>query len=307
MHNHPEAMRSRAYAIAIAIVIALYFFVDLRAQDRRVESAVHGSNPGEVKVNPIDGQRYVWIPPGKFRMGCSPGDSECDDNEKPAHEVTLTKGFWLGQTIVTVGAWRRYRTATGKPPLPTADSLGRKNLNEASGDDNMPVVEVSWGEAKSYCEWSGGRLPNEAEWEYAARAGSPGARYGNLDAIAWYGDNSGKQRINSAEIWRSDRANYPKRLFENGNGPHPVGHKQPNHWNLYDMQGDVWQWTADWYEKTYYRRQDQQDPLGPPDGKERAQRGGSWLVSLWNVRASSRGWSEPGVRDYDVGFRCVGN
>lgn len=304
MHNDPDTMRSRARAIAI--VIALHFCADLCAQDVRVQPIVRGSHPGEVKINPTGGQRYVWIPPGKFAMGCSPGDNECDDNEKPAHEVTLTKGFWLGQTGVTVGAWKHYRAATGKPPLPT-DLLGRKDLNEASGDDHMPVVAVTWDEARSYCEWSGGRLPTEAEREYATRAGTSGARYGNLDAIAWYGDNSGKQRINSAEISRSDRANYAKRLLENGNGPHPVGHKQPNRWNLYDMQGNVWEWTADWYEKKYYERRDNQDPLGPPVGKERAQRGGSWLVSPRNARNSSRGWSAPGVRDYDVGFRCVEN
>ena len=298
-------MRSRA--CAIAIVAALCFLVDLHAQDRLIQPIESGPHPGEVKINPVGRQQYVWIPPGKFTMGCSSGDNECDDNEKPAHQVTLIKGFWLGRTLVTVSAWKRYRMATGKPPLPTADSLGRENLNEASGDDNMPVVEVSWDEAKSYCEWSRGRLPTEAEWEYAARAGNPSARYGNLDAIAWYADNSGKQRINSAEISRSDRANYAKRLAENGNGPHPVGHKQPNDWNLYDMLGNVWEWTADWYAAKNYLRQDNHDYAGPPAGKERAQRGGSWLVSPRNARVSSRGWAEPGVRDYDVGFRCVEN
>lgn len=298
-------MQNRACAFAFAI--ALCFMGDLHAQDRRVQPIARDRHPGEVQVDPISGQRYVWIPPGKFTMGCSPADNECDVNEKPAHEVTVTKGFWLGQTTVTVGAWKRYRTATGKPPLPTTDSLGRKNLNEASGDDNMPVVAVNRDEAKSYCEWSGGRLPTEAEWEYAARAGNPGARYGNLDAIAWYGDNSGKQRVNSAQIRRSDQANYAKRLFENGNGPHPVAHKQPNDWNLYDMLGNVWQWTADWYERKYDGGQDNQNPVGPPRGKELAQRGGSWLVSPWNARVSSRGWSGPEVRDSDVGFRCVRN
>lgn len=265
-----------------------------------------GLRPGQVKVNQATGQRYVWIPPGMFTMGCSSGDTECFDNEKPAHEMTLTKGFWLGQTAVTVGAWKRYRAAVGKAALPTADSLG-KNLNEASRDDNMPVVIVTWHEAKSYCECSGGRLPTEVEWEYAARAGNPSARYGDLDALAWYADNGGKQRIDSAQIWRTDQANYGKRLFENGNGPHPVGQKQPNAWNLYDMLGNVWQWTADWYDDQYYLRQDNHDPLGPPGGKERTQRGGSWKGNPNTVRVSSRGWGVPQDRDSDTGLRCVGN
>lgn len=122
----------------------------------------------------------------------------------------------------------------------------------------MPAVIVTWDEARSYCEWSGGRLPTEAEWEYTARAGNPSARYGDLDAIAWYADNGGKQRIHSAQIWRTDQPNYGKRLFGNGNGPHPVGQKQPNGWNLYDMLGNVWQWTADWYDGQYYSRQDKE-------------------------------------------------
>lgn len=265
-----------------------------------------GPRPGQVKVNQLTGQRYVWIPPGRFSMGCSPEDTECFDNEKPAHEVTLTKGFWLGQTPVTVGAWKRYRIAMVKAALPTSDSLG-KNLNEAGRDDNMPVVIVTWDQAESFCAWSGGRLPTEAEWEYAARAGNPSARYGDLDVIAWYADNAGKQRIDSAQIGRTDHTNYGKRLFENGNAPHPVGQKQPNGWNLYDMLGNVWQWTADWYDGQYYSRQDNQDPLGPPSGKERTQHGGSWKGDPRTVRVSSRGWGAPEDRDSDTGLRCVGN
>jgi len=262
---------------------------------------------GATKRNEKDGLTYVWIPPGKFVMGCSPGDRECYDDEKPAHEVEITRGFWLGQTSVTVGAWKRYRAAAGKPALPTSDSLGRKNLNEAGGDDNMPAVFVTWDEARSYCEWAGGRLPTEAEWEYAARAGNAAARYGELDAIAWYGDNSGKQRIDSAEIWRTDQANYTKRLFENGNGPHPVGQKQRNAWNLYDMLGNVWQWTADWYDQKYYGRRDSRDPPGPPGGTERVLRGGSWSDDSRDARASGRGRNGPANRGYFVGVRCAGS
>ncbi len=261
--------------------------------------------PSEVQVNRKDGLKYVWIPPGLFTMGCSAGDTECDEDEKPAHEVSITKGLWLGQTSVTVGAWRRYRAATRQPALVTEDAFGRENLNEASGDDNMPVVGVTWEDARLFCEWSEGRLPTEAEWEYAERAGATGARYGSLDAIAWYADNSGKQPIDSAEIWRTDRDRYGRRLFENGNGPHPVGQKQPNAWNLYDMLGNVSQWTADRYDSTYYARRNNRDPPGSPDGRYRVPRGGSWNAYPTNARASSRSWHEPEDRANWIGLRCV--
>jgi formylglycine-generating enzyme required for sulfatase activity len=266
---------------------------------------ISGPRPGEVRVHPKDGQRYVWIPPGTFTMGCSPGDGECYGDEKPAHPVTISRGFWMGQTPVTVAAWKRYRAATGAAALPTADALGRKSLNEA-GDDEMPAVFVTWSEAHDFCGWAGKRLPTEAEWEYAARAGNPSARYGDLDAIAWYGDNSGKQRIDSGKIFQTDQANYAKRLYDNGNGPHPVGQKRPNAWYLYDILGNVWQWTADLYDAAYYAHSEGQDPLGPPGGASRVVRGGSWGSNPRDVRASGRNWNEPENRKYSVGFRCAG-
>lgn len=110
-------------------------------------------------TNPADGLNYAWIPPGTFMMGCSEQDSECKDDEKPTHQVVLEKGFWMGQTEVTIAAYKKFNPKF-VPHDPT--SAG-----------NLPVCGVSWADAKRYCEAMGGRLPTEAEWEYAARGGQP--------------------------------------------------------------------------------------------------------------------------------------
>ena len=132
--------------------------------------AVPPRAPGQSRINPKDGLAYRWIPPGRFLMGCSQGDEHCDALEKPAHRVILTRGFRMADTPVTVAAWKRYRAATGAAALPTADGSGRKDLNEASPDEMMPVVFVTWDEANAFCGWAGMRLPTGSRsGEYAAR------------------------------------------------------------------------------------------------------------------------------------------
>jgi formylglycine-generating enzyme required for sulfatase activity len=274
------------------------------------------SSPGKVleskveaKVNPKDGLKYAWIPPGTFQMGCSPGDNECQGDEKPPHQVTVTKGFWMGQTEVTVGAYKRFAGATGRqmPPEPG-------HFNAGWGDKAMPIVEVTWDDAQAYCSWAGGRLPTEAEWEYAARGGSTAARYGDLDEIAWYVGNSGRQRgsvfprLDSARIDKEGQANYEKRLKQNRNGMHEVGVKHPNGFGLYDMLGNVWEWVNDWWEwdQSYYENSPSQDPTGPASGQMRVLRGGSWVDGPRTVSVSHRFWALPADSSVTVGFRCGG-
>jgi formylglycine-generating enzyme required for sulfatase activity len=214
------------------------------------------------RVNPADGLEYAWIPPGRFLMGCSPGDVECNDYERPAHPVEITRGFWMGRTEVTQAAYRR---------------LMGINPSYFKGEDR-PVETITWDEAKAYCEKAGGRLPTGAEWEYAARGGTTGARYGDVDAIAWHHGNSGRQT-------------------------HPVGIKEPNRFGLYDMIGNVWEWTADW--SADYQAGESVDPKGPASGSERVLRGGGWDYNAGSSRASNRGRLPTDGRLVSVGCRCA--
>ncbi len=238
-----------------------------------VGSGAAPAPPEEVKVNPKDGLKYVHIPAGTFTMGCSPGDEECQADEKPAHRVTLTKGFWIGQTQVTVGAYKRFIAATGRK-IHSAPAF-----NPNWSIDDLPIVSVTWDEAHDYCAWAGGRLPTEAEWEYAARGGSTEARYGSLADIA---------------------SNSPY-----GSLPRAVGRKRANGFGLFDVLGNVSEWVNDWYDDKYYQHSPSVDPPGPPADGSRVLRGGPLTNTPWIVRVSYRDRKDPGGRDFYDGVRCV--
>ena len=257
-------------------------------------TAKRAANCFRSKLDKADGLNYCWIPPGSFQMGCSPSDSECSSDEMPQKPVRVRHGFWIGQTPVTVAAFARYAQASGKSMPPEKDYEGRL-LNAAARDTNMPIVLVTWNEAEEFCEWSGKRLPTEEEWEWAARAGTRGRRYGDLDKIAWYADNSGRTRVDSSAIWGIDPNGYDQKLSDNGDGPHPVGQLRPNGWGLFDMLGNVWQWTA------------QFPGSRSGEDEQHALRGGSWLSIPAYVRVSYRLKHKASIRNSAFGFRCVSN
>ncbi|MBV9742241.1 MAG: SUMF1/EgtB/PvdO family nonheme iron enzyme [Acidobacteriia bacterium] len=223
-----------------------------------------GPVAGDKKVNSRDGLTYVWTGKGRFTMGCSEADpSQCTDLEKPAHNVTISRGVWIGQTEVTQEAYKRV--------------MG-KNPSRFEGD-RTPVENLTWEEAASYCKAVSGRLPTEAEWEFAARGGEKRGRvHEDVSTGAWFADNSGGH-------------------------PHEVGQKNPNALGLYDTLGNVWEWVADWF-APQYTNSDQRDPHGPAKTAYRTIRGDAWYDEGKFLRVSFR----TGVAlnfHLNVGVRCV--
>ncbi|MBU2573499.1 MAG: formylglycine-generating enzyme family protein, partial [Elusimicrobia bacterium] len=212
------------------------------------------------------------IPKGAFQMGSPDGVGDAD--EHPRHTVHL-EAFYIGKYEVTVAEYRKFAQATGAA-MPE---------QTVPGADNHPVVQVTWNNADKYCKWAGRRLPTEAEWEKAARAGSDtkwsfGNNESGIGGYAWYQNNS-------------------------GNTTHAVGQKKPNRYGLYDMHGNVREWCADWYDKNYYGNSPERNPRGPGTGAARVVRGGSWLLKADNTRSGYRLRLNPANKTDDIGFRCA--
>jgi formylglycine-generating enzyme required for sulfatase activity len=253
--------------------------------------------PGLTKLNGKDGLSYVWIPPGRFAMGCSALDRECEKDEKPIHRVTITKGFWMSQTAVTQLAYQR---VMGNNP-----SYFKENRS-LFRSQNQPVEQVSWSEAKAYCERIEMRLPTEAEWEYAARGGTSESRYGELDSVdsvGWYYDNSAEATIDQGSDASTRTDENTKEMWRQ---THLVAQRKPNLYGLYDMLGNVKEWVGDWFGP--YPLGAVTDPQGPMGGQFKAVRGASYADQSDRVRVSAReSGLQPGYRTSTIGFRCVGN
>ena len=251
-----------ALLVAAVAVAALFLWI---ADSRKA---------AQIKKNRV-GMEFVPVPAGSFMMG----SDTTRNNESPAHQVTITHGFLMERYEVTAAQWKAV--------------MSRDPYNFKG--DNYPVQFVSWNQAQEFIQrlnqLNDGytyRLPTEAEWEYACRAGTTGNYADELDWIAWYESNS------------DDKV-------------HPVGARHPNAWGLYDMEGNLWEYCQDWYSENFYSQSPSSDPQGPASGQERVERGGSFRDSGpssasydgSNLRSSARRGIHPdGVPDSE-GFRIV--
>lgn len=259
------------------------------------------------------GMRFISIPAGSFYMGsCAltamdvaenakrkllqlppqaahcianhKADSDAKDDESPQHLVRFKHDFQLSQHEVTLGQFKRFIMGAGR-----TDLIDDEFTDSNSYGEGAPVVMVSWNQTLAFISWlnqqEGGhhyRLPTEAEWEYAARAGSKGpwSFQGKFSTYAWYQSNADGHQ-------------------------HPVGSKKKNPWGLHDMHGNVWEWVADWYDADFYQNSPEHNPIRQSSGDRRVARGGGWNHPSHDLRSANRGDAQPQIRYAYVGFRLV--
>jgi sulfatase modifying factor 1 len=292
---------------------------------------------------------FVKLPAGEFLMGSDeapealarayprlPAERFAQlGDEQPVHRVRITRAFWMGQTEVTVGQFKRFIEASGYVPGSIADGTGGygwradydpattqrgdafegrdpryswRNPGFVQGDDH-PVVNVTWNDAQALAAWLSKtearhyRLPTEAEWEYACRSNTR-TRYSA-------GDDPASLRLVANVFDASSAKHWPQwqpMALQSNDGfafTAPVGSFAPNDWGLYDMHGNAWEWVADWYSDDYYAHSPIDDPQGPASGAVRVRRGGSWHTWPFYARSSYRNWNTPDTRYTLVGIRLV--
>jgi len=214
--------------------------------------------------------QFVAIQPGSFVMGSDNGRPD----ERPARRVTLTQAFWLQKTEVTQAQWTAVMGLD--PSLVSACGGSCPQENVSWEDVQTFLARLNTATGKQY------RLPTEAEWEHAARAGTTGdfGGTGRLEQMGWYNENS-------------------------GGSTHPVAQKAPNAWGLYDMHGNVWEWVQDWYAADSYNTVVSEDPPGRASGSYRVLRGGSWVDRAAGTRSATRVYNTPSEGNSDIGFRLA--
>ena len=260
------------------------------------------------------GMRLVYIPPGKFTMGSPETEAGRELQETP-HEVELTQGFYMSACEVTVGQFKQFVNDTKYQTDGQRDDKGGWGVNDAGSiemngkytwkspgfkqSDDHPVVLVSWNDAKAFCRWLSDRerkeyrVPTEAQWEHACRAGTK---------TAWSFGNDPQQLPALANVGDRPAAN-PKDGFHH---TAPVGQFKPNAFGLYDMHGNVWEWCEDRYVPDSYKAEKQTDPTGPTSGMARVQRGGGWSSSAKRCRSAARiGRHRSSYRGAYLGFRIA--
>ncbi len=258
-----------AVAFLFVIGLGIYF-----TQDEDIKVSIPS---GKTFKNSI-GMEFVEIPAGEFMMGCSKGDKECFNDEKPSHKVIITNSFYIGKYEVTQGQWKQIMRNNPSYFQNCGNNCPVENVNW--NDIQLFIHELNLKEGKRY------RLPTESEWEYSARAGSSTTYFWGSEEggeYSWYQENSNKKT-------------------------YPVGLKKPNAWGLYDMIGNVWEWTNDWYE-LYYERTNHIDPKGPivphTGSNWRVLRGGSSYYCNFPCRVSTRFPESPDNTSQNPGFRLV--
>jgi sulfatase modifying factor 1 len=254
-----------------------------------------GPQPGDRRPGPLPGMEFAFIPPGSFMMGSAlsaeefvtkyGGEAKYYKDEHPRHQVTLTQGFYMQTTEVTQGQWKAVMGKVNNP----SDFI--------DCGDNCPVENVSWDDVQGFIkklnqrEGRNFRLPTEAEWEYAARAGTttPFA-FGNCLSTDQANYNGNYPGSNCA------KGEYRKKTI-------PVAGLKANVWGLYDMHGNVWEWCQDWHGD--YPSGSATDPKGPSSGSYRVLRGGSWIMVAWDCQSAIRIKLLPVNRGRNFGFRLV--
>jgi eukaryotic-like serine/threonine-protein kinase len=263
----------------------------VQVKPQRVEPQVQAVTEPPKEITNSIGMKMLLIPAGEFLMGAKRNESGAYDGEKPQHRVRITKPFYLGIYPVTQA---EYQQVMGTNPSYFQGSKGILGLFAKPAEPQRPVEQVSWPDAVEFCrrlsaqEGTTYRLPTEAEWEYACRAGTTtrfcfGDEFERLVEYGWHHKNS-------------------------GGSTHPVGQKKPNSWGLYDMHGNVWEWCADWYEDNYYKQFAEKivvDPTGPSGGSNRVYRGGCWRYDASICRSACRWGLDPGGRCDNLGFRLA--